>query len=118
VEQRKRNIRNQGKASGASDVDPDQPFPQDPAPNGPADTDDRNVDEAFEGKEHGEGNYRAADQYRRGVRSFVRSGRVGGAARAAQPKDAKEAHELERAEAQGRKHAKGEDPAPGKRRSS
>jgi hypothetical protein len=117
VEPRKRNIRNQGPASGARDVDPDQPFPQDPAPNGPADTDDR-VDEAFEGKEHGEGNYRAANQYRRGVRSFVRSGRIEGAARAAKPKDAKEARELERAEEQGRKHAKGEDPALGKRRSS
>jgi hypothetical protein len=93
------------------DVDPDQPFPQDPSPQGPEDAPDRNLDRAYQGKEHGEGNYQAAKDYGKRVRSFVRSGQVGRAAQDAAPRDGNEARELAEAESQGRKRSKGEDPS-------
>lgn len=62
-------------------------------------------------REHGEGNYKASREYNKATKEFVESGRVEGAARAAEPGDAREAAELEQAEAQGRRRAKEEDPA-------
>lgn len=92
-------------------ADPDRRPPQERAPNGPGDAADRNLDAAYEGKEHGEGNYQAAKQYGRSVRTFVRSGEVDRAAREAEPESAQEARELEAAEEHGRERSKGEDPA-------
>ena len=103
--------RGQAPAGPARDVDPDQPFPADPAPQGPADVADRNLDQAYEGKEHGEGNYQAAGDYGKRVRSFVRSGQADRAARDAAPRSSEEARELAEAERQGRKRTKGEDPS-------
>ena len=88
-------------------VDPDQPLPEDPSPNGP--DDDQKIDEAFAGKKYGEGNYEAARDYGKRVRSFVRSGDIERAADAAAPRDQAEAQELAEAEREGRKHSKGED---------
>jgi hypothetical protein len=61
-------------------------------------------------KEHGEGNYAASKQYNDATKQFVESGKVEDAARQAKPKDANEARDLEQAEAEGRSHAKEEDP--------
>ena len=54
----------------------------------------------------GEGNYEAARRYRAGVDRYVRSADVGAAARAAAPRSAAEAEELEAAENKGRSRAK------------
>ena len=96
----------------ARDVDPDQPFP-DPDPIGP--DDDRQIDAAFDGKKHGEGNYEAAKDYGKRIRSFVRSGEVERAADDAAPRDEAEAQAMAAAEREGRKRSKGEDPAAGAR---
>jgi hypothetical protein len=92
-------------------VDPDQPFPEDPFPQGPEDAADRSVDRAYEGKEHGEGNYQASKEYGKRVRSFVRSADVERAAKEAEPRTPDEARELAEAESRGRKRSKGEDPS-------
>jgi hypothetical protein len=92
-------------------VDPDQPFPEDPFPQGPEDAADRSVDRAYEGKEHGEGNYQASKEYGKRVRSFVRSADVERAAKEAEPRNPDEARELAEAESRGRKRSKGEDPS-------
>jgi len=57
----------------------------------------------------GEGNYDATRRYDKDVSDFAKSGKVDEAARAAQPRGAKEAEELRRAEQVGRSHSKGED---------
>jgi len=57
----------------------------------------------------GEGNYDATRHYDKAASDFAKSGKVDEAARAAQPRDAKEAEELRRAEQAGRSHSKGED---------
>lgn len=62
-------------------------------------------------KEHGEGNYRASREYNEATKRFVDEGRVEQAARDAEPADAREADELKRAEAAGKRRAKEEDPA-------
>ena len=69
------------------DVDPDQPFPGNPSPDDPEDV--GNLDAAYEGKEHGEGNYQASKDYGKRVRSFVRSGQVEQAAEQAKPRIAR-----------------------------
>lgn len=79
-------------------VDPDQPFQE-----------DHDADRQFAGKEYGEGNYKAAKEYDDATRDFVRSGRVEGAARDAEPRTGQEARELAEAESQGRMRSKGED---------
>lgn len=100
-----------GAGKGRS-VDPDRPFPGDPLPDdGPESAADQNFDAAYEGKEHGEGNYQAAKDYGKRVRSFVRSGQVEPAADAAEPRDRDEARDLADAEKQGRSRSKGEDPS-------
>ena len=66
--------------------------------------------------EYGEGNYKASREYNEKTKQFVESGKVDDAARDAAPQDAAEARELERAESEGRRRAKEEDPALLKRR--
>jgi hypothetical protein len=61
--------------------------------------------------EHGEGNYKASRQYNEATKKFVESGRVDDAAREAAPHDAAEAAQMDKAEAEGRRRAKEEDPA-------
>ena len=60
---------------------------------------------------YGEGNYAATKHYDDATKRYVESGRVEAAAREAAPKSAKEAREMDAAEAEGKRRAKGEDPA-------
>ena len=60
---------------------------------------------------HGEGNYAASRDYNERTKRFVESGQVDDAARAAEPGSEAEALEMAAAEAEGKRHAKGEDPA-------
>lgn len=66
---------------------------------------------------YGEGNYAASRQYDEATKKYVESGRVEPAARAAAPKSRGEAREMDAAEAEGKRHAKGEDPALNRRAS-
>jgi hypothetical protein len=59
----------------------------------------------------GEGDYQAARRYDKAQHDFAGSGKVDKAARDAQPVNAEEAEEMQRAEREGQSHAKGEDPA-------
>ena len=59
----------------------------------------------------GEGNYKAAEEYDKAQRKFVKSGKVDAAARDAKPKSKADAEEMQRAEEAGRSRAKEEDPA-------
>jgi hypothetical protein len=59
----------------------------------------------------GEGNYDATRRYDKAASDFAKSGKVDEAARAAQPRDAREAEQLQRAEQAGRSRSKGEDAA-------
>jgi hypothetical protein len=60
----------------------------------------------------GEGSRTAAREYDRAAEKFAKSGKVEEKAREARDAvDSPESSELERAEAEGRRHAKGEDPA-------
>lgn len=71
---------------------------------------------------HGEGNYQASRQYNDATRRFVQSGKVDKAARDAEPASEAEALQMAAAEAEGKSHAKEEDPAlarrPAKKRDS
>ena len=58
----------------------------------------------------GEGNYDAAKEFDQAEEKFVKSGKVEQAARDAEPKNIQEQKELERAEEEGMKRAKDEDP--------
>jgi len=60
---------------------------------------------------HGEGNYAASRQYDDATKKFTESGRVEPAARAAAPRSDADAREMAAAEAEGKRHSKGEDPA-------
>ncbi|MEO7116677.1 MAG: hypothetical protein ABIZ18_12540 [Caldimonas sp.] len=64
----------------------------------------------------GEGDYDAARRYDKSAREFAESGKVERAARDAKPASESEAKELERAEAEGKSHAKGEGPLDSKKR--
>jgi hypothetical protein len=64
---------------------------------------------------HGEGNYAATRQYNERTKQFMASGGVEPAARAAAPKSDAEVREMKAAEAEGKRHAKGEDPALNRR---
>jgi hypothetical protein len=66
---------------------------------------------------HGEGNYAASKQYNDATRDFAKSGRVDQAAREAEPKSDADAQQMQAAEAEGKRHAKGEDPALNRKRS-
>ncbi|HEX6138783.1 MAG TPA: hypothetical protein VF059_14110 [Casimicrobiaceae bacterium] len=61
--------------------------------------------------EHGEGNYAASRQYDEAAKDFAHSGRVESAAQAAAPRSDAEAMQMQAAEAEGKRRAKGEDPA-------
>ena len=60
---------------------------------------------------YGEGNYAASKQYNDATRDFAQSGRVDEAARNAAPQSDADALQMQAAEAEGKRHAKGEDPA-------
>jgi hypothetical protein len=60
---------------------------------------------------YGEGNYAASKQYNDATRDFAKSGRVDEAARAAEPRSDADALQMQAAEAEGKRHSKGEDPA-------
>lgn len=62
-------------------------------------------------KVHGEGNYKAAQEFDAAEAAFVKSGRVDKAARDAAPKSPAEEAELARAEQLARERAREEDPA-------
>jgi hypothetical protein len=79
------------------------PGRQTAAPRGSQQQDNQNV--------YGEGNYAASRQYNEATRDFVQSGRVEQAARDAAPHSDAEALQMQAAEAEGKRHAKGEDPA-------
>ena len=59
----------------------------------------------------GEGNYAASKQYNDATRDFVKSGRVDKAAKDAAPTSDADALQMQAAEDEGKRHAKGEDPA-------
>lgn len=63
------------------------------------------------GGEYGEGNYAGTRQYDDAAKDFAESGRVAEAARAAAPKSDADARAMDSAEAEGKRRAKGEDPA-------
>jgi hypothetical protein len=67
---------------------------------------------------HGEGNYAASRQYDEATKQYVQAGRVDAAARAAAPNSEAEAREMDAAEAEGKRRAKGEDPALNRRGSA
>lgn len=56
----------------------------------------------------GEGNYTAAKEYDEATSNFVKSGKVGKAARDAKPRNAQEEREMLEAEAKGRARSKSE----------
>ena len=58
-------------------------------------------------KEHGEGNYKATQDYNERTKQFIDSGKVDEAAQKAKPKNQQEAREMEKAEQEGKSHAKG-----------
>jgi hypothetical protein len=58
------------------------------------------------GRIQGEGDYEASRRYRKEVETFVKSADIPAAARAAAPKNAREAREMKKAEAIGRSHAR------------
>jgi len=66
---------------------------------------------------YGEGNYAASKQYNDATRDFVESGRVEQAARDAAPESDADALQMQAAEEEGKRHARGEDPALSKRAS-
>ncbi|HSW09213.1 hypothetical protein [Aquabacterium sp.] len=59
---------------------------------------------------HGEGNREAARRYNADQQDFVKSGKAEAAAQRAAPRSDEEAADLARAEREGRRHAKEEDP--------
>ncbi len=67
-------------------------------------------------KVQGEGDYEAARRYDKASRAFAESGKVEPAARDAAPTSAGEAKDMERAEAAGKSHSKGEGPLVSKKR--
>jgi hypothetical protein len=67
---------------------------------------------------YGEGNYAASRQYNEATHEFVKSGRVEQAARDAAPQSDADALQMQAAEEEGKRHAKGEDPALSRKRAS
>ena len=82
----------------------DSARPDDSAPR--ATPDGAEADPAMQG----EGNRTAARRYNEETTDFARSGRVDQAARDARPEGAGQARDMERAEAEGKSHSRGEDP--------
>jgi len=75
------------------------------------------MDRKDKGKDgvEGEGSYSGSKEYNERTQKFVDSGKVEQAARDAPPKSEEEAHAMQKAERIGKKRAKGEDPALGKK---
>ena len=70
------------------------------------------VEDAASGKNEGEGSQTGARQYNESTRAFVADGNVKAAAReAVRSVDGPEAADLKKAEAEGKRHSHGEDPA-------
>jgi hypothetical protein len=67
---------------------------------------------------YGEGNYAASRQYNEATKEYAESGRAEADARAATPRSEAKAREMADAEAEGKRHAKGEDPALNRRAKS
>ncbi|HKU85877.1 MAG TPA: hypothetical protein VJV77_06005, partial [Casimicrobiaceae bacterium] len=67
---------------------------------------------------YGEGNYAASKQYNDATRDFAKSGRVDEAARNAAPQSDADALQMQAAEAEGKRHSKGEDPALNRKKSN
>jgi hypothetical protein len=83
----------------------------DPKSPEPRSSDSGNAQSQSQGSQvQGEGNYTAAREYNEATRTFVESGKVEDAAENAAPADAAQAEELRKAEAEGRRHLKEEDP--------
>ena len=61
--------------------------------------------------EHGEGSYEATRKYNEGLRNFIRSGRVGRAAKDAEPATDADELQMAAAESEGKQRAKEEDPS-------
>jgi hypothetical protein len=59
-------------------------------------------------KEHGEGNYKATQDYNERTKNFIDSGKVEESAAESKPKSDKEAREMREAEEAGKSHSKGE----------
>ena len=68
-------------------------------------------------KEHGEGNYKATQDYNDATKKFIDSGKVDEAAEKSKPKSADEARQMTQAEQEGKSHAKGEDRSSDKKQS-
>ena len=64
-------------------------------------------------KEHGEGNYKATEDYNRRTKEFIGSGKVEDAAQKAKPQSAEEQAEMTAAEEKAKAHSKGEDSGKG-----
>ena len=60
---------------------------------------------------HGEGNYEATRHYNKGLRDHVQSGKADKAARDAAPASDADELQMAAAESEGKRRAKGEDPA-------
>jgi hypothetical protein len=71
----------------------------------------KGADQQAQKNVHGEGNYAASKQYNDATRDFVESGRVAKAAKDAAPTSDADALQMQAAEDEGKRHAKGEDPA-------
>jgi hypothetical protein len=69
----------------------------------------RQQQQSGEGKEYGEGNYKATRQYNQGLKDHVEHHDIEREARDAAPKTAAEEKEMEEAERIGRSRARGED---------
>ena len=64
-------------------------------------------------KEHGEGNYKATEDYNKRTKDFVDSGKVDDAARKAKPQSAEEKVDMIAAEEKAKARSKGDDGAKG-----
>ena len=62
-------------------------------------------------KVEGEGSYSASKDYNQRTEKFVQSGKADKAAEQAKPRNDQEKQEMDRAEREGKQHAKEEDPA-------
>jgi hypothetical protein len=81
------------------------------APAGQKEGGSRQVDALRGGNPYGEGSYAGTRQYDKAAKEYAESGRVEQAARDAAPRSDAEAREMDAAEAEGKRRAKGEDPA-------
>jgi len=71
----------------------------------------RNVSPPKKDQVEGEGSYSGTRDYNQRTEQFLKSGKLDKAARDASPQSEQEAKEMQKAEREGKRHAKGEDPA-------